>query len=667
MSIRQELQLHDPLADMDYDFALAPTETGGGKLISIETKDWEPADGSLPWRTAIHPWKAGLAQDRIEPHLTFSGTLANRPSLVYGKANADASNGNFITAPPALNTLGSVVETVYFNTPEQLRYDGYFYGGTTYMGAGSATTGLFHAIRNFNGKAYFAGGQFLYSMDASYNFAIVKDFGAGKTVFDIEIFNNELIVAMGETEKIWKMTTAESFTQATNATYAIALGTVNDELWRATSVNQLTNCITAPLTLTSWVPSDVPYTAGDTTYSVSDLIEYAGVIVAMRPDGVFFPDSETIFRNQAPQLAIYPNLSNGLGSWTAWGYLWVPSSSGLLRVTLQESPAWGPEKTHRHDFRFWVRSGVEWNGAMYLLCTDEAESEETFVCKMERDEFGVGQLPYTYHEWARLGGVSKGYFMVVYTQPTNPTMIAGFANGLKYWLMGRGSGLDIDDSNYEFGTDYELESGDLIPTGDLNILTSLTGVKVVGKQPAGGTLTLQYQLDGSGDWVDMKSSQEGAGITPISTVGFFGETRYAPINETQARMLQIKLVGTLPANVLGRARPEIRECFAFGEAVPDSTDIITCGIYADQGAKVFGLGQGLTPGDLYQLLSKWCGRRTILKARIPDYYTEDPVEVIILSAKETNVNAVAQGQQQVNSAVIQITMRRVDFAGLLNV
>ncbi len=665
---RTELEIDDPTQDAIYYLTIVPNDKAPGKMYTLQTKDWEPADGTLPWRVALHPFAAGIGPDRIEPHITFTGELKNRPAMVYAKSNADASNPHYLTFPPATNTLGSLVTTVYYNTAVQLRYDGYAtYGGTTYMGAGPSTSGLFRAVRNFNGKAYFAGGQYLYSLDASYNYVVTHDFGAGKTIADIEPFNNELIIAMGETEKIWKMTTAEAFTQATDATYAIALGTTDDKLWRAAGVNLISNCIIDPLTLTSWVPSaGNEYTAGDTTYSVTDLIEYGGIIAAVKPDGVFFPDGQTVFRNQTPQLGVYPDAQNGLGAFVAWGYLWVPSVVGLLRVTVGESLAVGPELSNRPDYRFRIRAGVEWNGYIYLLCTDEASAAQTFVCKMMRNTAGLDiTTPYIYHEWCRLGGVLKGYILIVYTTPTNPTMVAGYGTGAEYMVLGRGSGLDVDDTNYVFGTAMELETGELIATTDLGIEVDVVGVKLVGEQIAGASLSVAYDVNNTGTYSPMQSRQDTEGHVPVEDSGYFSVNRYAPPN-TKGNIVKVKLTGTLPAGTTGGSKTKLREAWLYGGAHPDTTDVITLGVYADRGARVVGLRQGRSGGDTLELFRNWAQTGRVLLIRIPDYDQGVQCYCVVVDAKYANQDAMLDGKQQVLSGVITVTLRRVDFAGLLN-
>lgn len=665
---RAELEIQD--GDFTYIFTIAPGPQGG-KLYSIVEKEWEPADGTLPWRVPLHPWAAGLGPNRVNPKITFSGELKNRPSMVYAKANADASNPNYLTAPPALNSLGTVVSSTYFNSPNQLYYGGAYYGGVEYMGAGASSSQITKVVRNWNGKAYFGAGQYLLALDASYNLTTVKDFTAGKSIADIEPFKNELIIAMGATEKIWKMTTAQAFTQATDATYAIALGTVDDKLWRADeNGNLLSNCITTPLTLTNWVPTGTnAYPVGDSTYPIVKIQDYGGVPWVRKADGVYAPDGNTVFHNQTPQLKDYPDVNNIFTSmFTAWGYLWVPSLVGLLRVTIGESLPIGPELSHRPDFRFWVKDGVEWNGSVLLTCVDAANSENTFVCKMMKDTNGIAETPYIYHELVQLGQVASN-FITIFAVPTNPTCLVGRSSGLYYFLEGRGSGLDVDDSNYTFGTSYYLDSGEFVATDDRAIEISLVGVKILGKQPAGATLTAQYQLDRSGVFSQMKNNEEYGGSTNIGDTGFFTRTLYAP-PETLGHSPRIKLVGTLPAGIKGTNRPEIYEAWAFGDAHPATTDIISLGIVDEPTVRTRGLRHGYNdakgnPLSAFNLLRLWSLQQRTLIFKLPGYDIANTAWGTVIELDDSSSDVVKDGNQQVFASIAKLTIRRVDFTGVL--
>lgn len=662
---RQELEILDEATGAKYNFTIAPGEKNIGKMFSIEYVDWEPVDGKLPWRTAIHPWDAGLAPNRINPHVTFAGDLRNRPDMVYAKAGADASNPNYLTASPQDFSWGTAIVSTFFNTPAQLRYDSSAYGTTTYMGPASTSSDFYKVTVPFNGKSYFSGGQFLYSVDASLNYALVHDFGAGKRIYDTCPYQGNLIIAMGPTEKIWSMDSSQIFTQATDATFATALIQVDQLLWRCSGTNLVSSAITAPLTLASWATD---YTVGNSTYNISGLAEQGGVVTALRPDGVFQPDAATVFHNQTPQLKDYPHPDNCVGTWNAFGTLMVPSIIGCLQVSTGSSIPVGPELALRPDYRLRVRGGVQWGAnTVFFLCDDEAGSGQTFVCKATRDLRGISDSnnPFIYHEWKRLGDTGRSYVICVFTLPTNPTMIVGHGGGgLKYWSMGRGAGADVDDSNYQFSTTYELESGDFIPTLDRGIEVSLTGVKIVGKQPAGSTLNVSFDMDHSGAYTPMLDTQDGAGTTSISDSGFFTSTRYAPPN-TVGHVPRIKLSGTIPANTFGTNRPEIYEAWAFGDIHPATTEVFTIGIYADRRARVWGLMQGRPKSDNAELFSTWTERGSILQLRVPGYAEDEIVHGVLTDIKHQTINVLIEGGKQTQTQIITITVRRVDFSGAL--
>ncbi len=655
---RTELQIID--GANKYNYAVAPAETG--KMAEVESVDWEPADGKIPWRSPLHPWKTGINSSRIKPRITFSGDLKNLPSMTYAKSNGDASNPNYFTGSPKYNVNAPTLTSVFFNQVNELYYDASSFGTTSYMGPSSQASAIFLGIRNFNGKAYFGGGQYLYSFSPTYTLTIIKDFGAGKTVLDIEIFNNELIIAMGETENIWKMDAAEVFTQSAQGVYASSFGRVEDKLWRSRAKNLLSNCIINPLLLASWVPvAGSEYVCGDSTYAVTDLVEYGGTIIAVRPDGVFFPDNETKFHNQTPQLAVYPNSTNGIGSFLAKGALFIPSVAGLLQVSIGSSIRVGPELSHRPDFRFHVHGGVEWNGAIYVICHDAAAVEETFICKMEIDTEGLTSNPFIYHEWLRLGVVDSKV-IIVFTEPVNPTMVIGYGTSIAYWKMGRGAGLDVDDSLYEFNTTFSIEPGEMVPITDLGIKIDLIGVKLIGRQILGATIKVQYDIDRTNIYKDMQSNQDGSGLINVNTAGVFSDTRYAPPN-TSGHSLRMKISGTMPAGTLGTNRSELWEAWAFGDAIPESTDVITLGIYANRDARVRGLRQGQSAGDIYEQLNSWANTGRILEMRIPDYYEKSTVRVRIVEMSSKNVEVSNANKSQVNSNIIKLVLRRVDFSG----
>lgn len=672
---RQELTIIDD--EDEYYFTIAPRidseNDARGKLYMIQTKNWEPADGTVPFRRALHPWSSGLGPNRLDPSVTFGGDLKNRPSMVYAKGNLDASWPGFVTFPPHFTVLDSDINTTlssYYNSAVELTYGGSSYGTVTYMGAADSLGEIALAVRNFNNKAYFAGGQYLFAIDPNHDeLRLVKNFGSGNRIFDFESFNDELVFAMGETTKIWTMDKDETFTQASDSTYAIALGRTNELLWRAESINKISNCITAPRTLTSWTPtSPNQYSAGDTTYSITEFKEYGGSIVAIKPDGAYLADGESIFHNQTPDLLTYPHIDNGKGSFNAWGYLWIPSVVGLIRMTIGEAPVVGPELSLRPDFRFHVKSGVAWNGSIYLLCYDAQEEEQLFICKMDRDKTSNSNNPYVYHEWCRLGTTDSGSVAIVYTgaiNPINPILIVGRGQGLALITLGHGSGPAIDDENYKYGEELIIEPGLSIASEDLGIKFDLVGMKLVAKQVEDGTITLYHDVDNTGTWEPLTSTVDGSGITAIYESGWLSEKRYANPNTATGHALYTKLVATMPEEQFGTDRTEIYEWWVFGNAHPETTEIITVDLYSDIKARVRGLIQGRRHNNFRLLRDLALSNRTI-EMKLPDYDTDQTVRVQIQEIAENNVSLRQSGQAHIPSNVTRIIFRRVDYSGDLD-
>lgn len=228
--------------------------------------------------------------------------------------------------------------------------------------------------------------------------------------------------------------------------------------------------------------------------------------------------------------------------------------------------------------------------------------------------------------------------------------------------MGRGAGLDVDDSLYEFNTSYSLEPGEIIPTSDLGVRVDLIGVKLIGRQSTGATVKAQYDIDKTNIYKDMQSNQDGSGLVNVNKVGVFSDTRYAPPN-TSGHSLKVKISGTMPAGTLGTNRSELWEAWAFGNAIPESTDVITLGIYANRDARVRGLRQGQSSGDIYEQLNAWANSGRILEMRIPDYYEKSTVRVRIIELSNKNVEVSDSNKSQVNSSILKLVLRRVDFSG----
>ena len=675
----------------------------GSKGIHLQTRQWERADATTSFRIPLHPWRGGLDLDRI----------GGRPNT-YAKGNCDASWEGELLFPPKINsvTLANAV--------------------------------LPSKEIEFDGKKFLVGGRYMYYYNPATNTATEdKDFGSGKAAVDAGVFNNQLVVAMGETEKIYTrsigtnasgtanaavtstdttltdtrlaMTTdayigatvtcngktmvvttnsatvftgaswsgggnpgngnawsvAGTWTQATDSTYAIALGQVAERLWRAETTNRISSCSTAPLTLASWTPaSPNQYYCGDTTWPVHTIIEYGGIAWIGKGDGIYAPDPATRFKNQTPQARRQPNTNNARGAFVAARYLWVPTASGLLRISPGEAKPRGPEVTHRPDFRFWVRGGVEVGEAIYLLCSDSSATSNTCIIKMEKDTEGLSGHEYRYHEWASLGATTVGYFIGLTTAGTNPQLVAGFGNNMVYIVMGRGGGRDVDDANYSYGTAMTLETGVVVPESDMANVATLVGVQaVLDYSRTDESLSIAYAWDRistGNSYTDLLTTAEGGGTAAITTSGGYEKvTRYAAA-QNSGHFIEVKFTGALVSATAGKVRPSLREAWAFGYIHPKITDELVVPLTAEpDGTWVRGRKNGKSRKEMLRIWRDWQTRGVELTCKIADYEEGRTTRFLVRDVADAQVvDTIGRGQvDSQTTSEITVKLVRVDRAG----
>lgn len=641
---RQEISVID--AAEEYNFVVAPNESG--KFHQLTTRKWQPGHPVDPWRIPLHGYQEGLGPDRL-----FSQQR-------YAKANADASNLGLVVPPPKLDSFVAPTNNYVYDYDE-LGYGMFPYGDAPYVGASISLT--FNSIRVLGNKGYFGGGNNIFSVTNDLVFTLEKTFDGGVRVHDLEVFQGKLYVALGEDEDIFEYDPSnDTWTQSTDSVFAIAFTVTGDKLWRAHGTNKLSNTIDDPLTLTNWAPgSPNEYTVGDTTFAIKNMVEYDGVPWVEKSDGIYAPNELTEFKNQAPQLRIWPNLNQDKTLFLAKGFLWGACSAGLVRMQTGQSIVIGPEQTHRPDYRFHTHGGVQFGDDIYLLCSDRAQNEETVII---RGSFGLEGESFTYHELVRLGSLTKGTAIsILSTLDVLPpiVLIAQENEGVKYFRLGRGGGRHIDDGEYPFGDTWELETGAVSPTGDLGIINALVGIQTVAKLRSGDTLRVQYAKPGQG-YQNLLSTQEGGGVADITGGNdYVVTTRYAPPN-TEGSYFTFKVSGTLANEAVGTNRPELREWWAYGYSHLKTTDIIIVNIVADSNVRYRGIRQGRTSGEMLRILRRWEDTGKVLELRIPDYEESRVIRCRVVGLEETSIQEVIENAQR-RTSVIQVSLARIDFAG----
>lgn len=270
------------IIDGSTTYTLPISMKNGAREIKIDSHPWQmtrpaytnsPALKPIPFRTPLFPIHNGLGTDK-----------QSNPGG-YAKANGETSYPDLFVPPP----LHTALTLTNGNNPCK--------------------------VLEFDGKIFFIGGRYVYYITPSTHAVTSdKDLGVGANAVDAAVFNNELILAMGDSAKggnlIWKRTTSGVWTQSGD-TYAVALGVVDSKLWRADETNKLSNCLSGPLTLANWSPaSATAYTVGDTTHTINSIIDYQGGVWVGCADGMYAADPTYTFHNQTPQLAKWPHDNN---------------------------------------------------------------------------------------------------------------------------------------------------------------------------------------------------------------------------------------------------------------------------------------------------------------------------------------------------------------------
>ena len=527
----------------------------------------------------------------------------------------------------------------------------------------------FNTIQNsskfvvFNSKTWTFDETGLYSVGSSNR--LFREFNHSTVdITDIEVFDNELIVAMGYSESNIYLATAatpEVFTKSGDV-YAKRLALVGSNLWRSTAADSVSSCLADPEANANW---GATYTVGDTSYDINVLIDFNGTLWVGKSNGFYTSDINTDFWNQTPQLALWPDTTNCFGAFIAKGYLWCPSVAGLLRIRVGESIIAGPEKAQKRSMFYRVTNGAEWGDAIYLTAYDQA-SDSTSILKVVPDNINanIGR-DYIYHEIVNVSGSSLDFFRLGFNINTGstPCLLINNSNGIYYIDLGYSAGRYIDDNNWYYGTAWTFESGSIRPTEDLSLTTGLIGLEIVTDQSATESIdTIQYKAE-EGSYTNMLTTQEGSGTMPITnTSGYAVVTRYAPANTT-GQYFSFYLAGTVPSGQYGTNRPEIREMYAFGYRCSKTTDIIMMKVMIEPAAIVRnGLHEGVSSGEGFRILRSLKAAGTVVTFELPDYEESRTTRGRIVQADYEEINNPIATSYEKSIGVVTLSIMRDDFA-----
>lgn len=170
-----------------YNFDLMSTGRGGYGF-TVQSEPWEPADPSHRWRIPLHPFIGGLNEDRL-----------HASPKTYAKGHVDATYPNIALFPPKVNSLTMAN------------------GSTPVMEV------------EFDTMTFQIGGRYAYYFNTALNTVVEdKDFGASKSAVHAVVFNKQLVVAMGESEKIWTRSIGVNTSGTANAAVTSTDTTLTD-------------------------------------------------------------------------------------------------------------------------------------------------------------------------------------------------------------------------------------------------------------------------------------------------------------------------------------------------------------------------------------------------------------------------------------------------------
>jgi len=626
------------VSDGTFDKYLPVAHDEFKREVAISSRPYQPGDPTQPFRIAVHPWSGGLGMNRLNQ--PFPNT--------YIRLVGDSSKpGALLHAPlfksTSLTTGGSV--------------------------------GTIEQYVNFGSLVFIRGnGQFLWRYDPVFDtYTLDKDFGSGKSAVDMCVFNNELIVAMGETEKIWKRASGSggAWTQATDNTFAIALGVVGSLLFRAESVNCLSSAITAPLTLSSWAPSSPnQYTVGDTSWPIINIIDYQGATWVGKGDGMYSVDPTFEFHNQTPQIKTWPHDRNTKGAFTAHGSLWVPSIAGLLRVRVGSSLVAGPELANLQDTRWQVRGGVEFGkDIIYLSATKSTgpfSGGQDVVCviKMMRDPADIDR--YTFHELAEVASSVGLSTIHVSTVGDFPNLYTSWSTRSLVAKMGRAAGLVMEDSDYLFTLTMTMETGLIQATQDTGMVSLLEGVEVTLQQlSASNELDVEYKVNNTGNYAYFfQTSALDASITGQTARGTVARYTLTPV---EFSVVELRITGSTAGGTNTYAlRQEVYEVWLIGHNRPKNTDLLRIGFINDTVSLTSsGRASGLSIEDMYTQFRTWQNASTVLTLEVPDYDEAITSKFVVVGVYTEDTHISPHGNERgVSGRVLRVDFARAFPAGV---
>lgn len=182
-----------------------------------------------------------------------------------------------------------------------------------------------------------------------------KDFGAGSNVTDAKFFNNNILVALDNSEVFQSRASGAApgtYTAAAAGLTADFFTVTESFLYRVDSDGSNTRVVSCPvasnpLTAASW-SSEVDVGSG-TGIAFTDLEAYGFQVMIGKQDGVYITNRLGFAPNILDELKIYVNAANGRGMQKYSGNMYIPHLRGLFRYDGNTIQPVGLEKLNSHS------------------------------------------------------------------------------------------------------------------------------------------------------------------------------------------------------------------------------------------------------------------------------------------------------------------------------
>ena len=493
---------------------------------------------------------------------------------------------------------------------------------------------------DFNDTLYRASGVYLYKYSSD-TWTLVETFTADIT--DLEVFGDNLFIALGDSTKFQYMNTSEAFTESGEADgYATFFTNDGSTMWKVVLPNEAKSA-SDPTSTWSTATS-----VNSTYYNITDILTEDGTIYIMKEDQPFYLDTSGNVKRLAPELRASTNSTSGKNSLAWQGKLYIPcGTQSLYEYDSGTITDVSPAK--------YVTNDSDFTGKIVALAGD-SQWLFAIVSNDVKSEVLAGR-------WETVAGINDWVWHPIseVTLEVGSAYASAVGNN-RLWLGNK------NDSTSVMYIDLPEDYGDVTQTGTQvfssggHIITPYQHANFKSDEKSWYKITLttsnlsddnyfdvDYQLYGDSEWVS-------AGRFNTSPL----QTAYLLANTPHSEMIRFKFTATstqptwweLGNNELGvdtilgpiGATPVIINYDVRGAWKPDKRKIIACSVQC---------GDNVTTKDGSQAYENESSIRLAIEDATDSKYplkfcdidgTEKYIEV--LSAKKTNVTIPNEGNPE---------------------